>query len=143
MLYQEGTFCPDWDHRWMGSLAMDRVGNIALGFSLAGPTTSPSIRVTGRLADDPLGEMTLAEFAVQDGSGQQVGMSRWGDYSTVAVDPSDDCTLWYTQEYVASTGTYVWQTRAAAFKFDSCRPTTIFFDGFESGSASAWSVVVP
>jgi hypothetical protein len=143
VLHQEGTFSPDAEHRWMGSLAMDKVGNIALGYNLAGPTTAPSIRVAGRSATDPLGEMTLDEHHLRDGSGSQVASQRWGDYSTMAVDPDDDCTLWYTQEYTDSVGMNVWQTRVAAYRFASCVIDEIFTDGFESADTTGWSRTTP
>ena len=150
VLYQEGTYVPDADERWMGSLSMDNGGNIALGYSVSGAATSPSIRVTGRLADDPLGTMTFTELEIATGSGHQNpsgGRNRWGDYSTMSIDPSDDCTFWYTQEYITSIGTFIWKTRVAAFKFDECVPTVpadfIFSDGFESGDPGAWSNTMP
>jgi hypothetical protein len=143
VLYQEGTYSPDAEHRWMGALAMDKIGNIALGYSLAGPTTAPSIRVAGRNAGDPLGQIALSEFHLKDGNGSQVSSPRWGDYSTMAVDPVDDCTLWYTQEYTDSTGMFIWQTRVAAFRFDSCRADEIFADGFENGGTTRWTRTVP
>jgi len=143
LLFQEGTYSPDGENRWMGDLAMDTQGNIALGYNLSGPTTSPSIRVTGRLATDPPGQMTVPEIHIQDGSGYQTSSSRWGDYSTMAVDPVDDCTLWYTQEYIASSGYSIWQTRVAALRFDSCIVVEIFADGFEGGDTTRWSSTTP
>ncbi len=121
IIYQQGTYAPDADHRWMGSLAMDRVGNMALGFSVSGATTFPSIRYTGRLVSDPPGIMTQGEADVIVGSGSQLhSPGRWGDYSLLAVDPVDQCTFWYTQEYLASTSDAGWQTRVASFAFPSC-----------------------
>jgi hypothetical protein len=121
VLYQQGTYAPDADHRWMGSAAMDGSGNIALGFSVSGPATSPSIRYTGRLAGDAPGIMTQGEANLMVGSGAQTNPSgRWGDYSMLAVDPSDNCTFWYAQEYYASTSDAGWQTRVGAFQFPSC-----------------------
>ncbi len=142
VLYQEGTYSPDSEERWMGAISMDRDGNMALGYSVSSSTVSPSIRLTGRLADDPSGTMTFDETEVVTGSGHQNpsgGDNRWGDYSTMSIDPSDDCTFWYTQEYVAGTGSYIWRTRIAAFKFDQCTSDEIFSDGFEGGNTSAWS----
>ncbi len=120
-IYQQGTYAPDTDHRWMGSLAMDKAGNMALGFSISSSTTFPSIRYVGRLADDPLGTMPRAEATLIDGGGSQLHPSgRWGDYSFMAIDPTDDCTLWYTQEYYAMTSNAGWQTRIGAFQFPGC-----------------------
>jgi hypothetical protein len=120
-IYQQGTYAPDADHRWMGSAAMDGGGNIALGFSVSGPTTSPSVRYTGRLATDPPNVMTLGEADIVVGTGSQTHSSgRWGDYSTLQVDPSDDCTFWYTQEYYAVTSQIGWQTRIGSFALPGC-----------------------
>jgi hypothetical protein len=108
----------------MGSAAMDGTGNIALGFSVAGPVTSPSIRYTGRLASDPPNVMTLGEADLMVGSGSQTHASgRWGDYSTLVVDPVDDCTFWYTQEYYAVTSPFGWQTRIGSFALPGCSST--------------------
>jgi hypothetical protein len=121
-IFQQGTYAPDSDHRWMGSIAMDRQGNMALGFSVSnGTSIFPSIRYTGRLASDPLGTMAQGEATLVSGSGSQTGSaSRWGDYSDMTVDPSDDCTFWYTTEYMPTTGTASWQTRVGSFKFPGC-----------------------
>ena len=97
---QQGTYAPDADHRWMGSAAMNGAGDIALGYSVSSAVTFPSIRFTGRLDGDPAGQLTVAEGTIIDGGGVQTHSSgRWGDYSNLTVDPRDDCTFWYTQEY--------------------------------------------
>ncbi|MBI5565986.1 MAG: carboxypeptidase regulatory-like domain-containing protein, partial [Chloroflexi bacterium] len=121
-IYQQGTYAPaDGQYRWMGSVAMDHVGNIALGYSVASSTVYPSIRYAGRLSTDPLGTLPQAEASIIEGSGAQTGTgSRWGDYSDMTVDPVDDCTFWYTNEYIQTTGTAPWQTRVASFKFPNC-----------------------
>ena len=120
-VYQQGTYAPDSSYRWMGSLAMDRTGNIALGYSVSSANSFPSIRYTGRLAGDPLGVMTQGEGTVVAGGGSQNGgLSRWGDYTSMSVDPADDCTFWYTDEYLASSGSFNWHTRIASFRFPSC-----------------------
>ena len=145
LLYQEGTYAPDADSRWMGSIAMDNDGNIALGYSVASSATFPSIRYAGRLAEDPLGLMPQAEVSVVSGGGSQTSdTERWGDYSTMSIDPSDDCSFWYTQEYIAADGAYNWRTRIASFKFPSCTGISdaVFSDGFESGGWDEWSAVV-
>ncbi|RLE19746.1 MAG: hypothetical protein DRJ65_19750 [Acidobacteria bacterium] len=146
VLYQEGTYVPDADERWMGAVSMDSSGNIAMGYSVSGAVISPSIRATGRLADDPLGTMTFSELEIATGSGHQNpsgDQNRWGDYSTMSIDPSDDCTFWYTQEYITGIGSFLWRTRIAAFKFDECITDSIFADGFESSDIGAWSVATP
>ena len=120
-IYQQGTYAPDADHRWMGSIALDKAGNIALGYSVSGPSLYPSVRYTGRLATDPLGTLPQGETTLKDGTGSQLSTTgRWGDYSMMAVDPTDDCTFWYTQEYYASTSNAGWRTHVGSFKFASC-----------------------
>jgi PKD repeat protein len=116
-IYQQGTYAPaDGNQRWMASVAMNGAGDIALGYSIAGGI-SPSIRYTGRQAGDPLGTMTIPETTIITGSGSQAGTDRWGDYSAMAVDPVDDFTFWYTQEYVNPGGNFAWRTRIASFDF--------------------------
>ena len=121
-IYQTGTFAPDDGlHRWMGSIAMDAVGNMAVGYSVSNSSTYPSIRYAGRLVGDPLGDMAQGEGSIISGNGSQTSSySRWGDYSMMAVDPVDDCTFWFTSEYYASTSDRSWQTRIASFKFPTC-----------------------
>ncbi len=120
-IFQQGTYAPDATHRWMGSLAMDAAGNIALGYSASSASVYPSIRYAGRLAGDPAGTLAQAETTLQAGGGSQThDAGRWGDYSMMVVDPSDDCTFWYTQEYYATTSPMGWRTRIGAFRFPSC-----------------------
>jgi len=117
---QQSTFAPDTNFRWMGSIAMDQSGDMALGYSVSSTTVSPSIRFTGRTPADPVNTME-AETNVMTGTGSQNGtLTRWGDYSAMSVDPVDDCTFWYTQEYMKTTGTFNWNTRIANFKFPGC-----------------------
>ena len=121
-IYQQSTYAPDADHRWMGSVAMDRVGNLAVGFSVSNnATVYPSIRYAGRLNSDPLGQLAQGEATIIDGGGSQTSTSgRWGDYSSLTVDPVDDCTFWFTTEYMETTSEKNWQTRVGSFKFDNC-----------------------
>ena len=120
-IYQQGTYAPDTNHRWMGSVALDSAGNMALGFSVVGPSTFPSVRYTGRLAADPPNLMTLGETDLVVGTGSQTNSTgRWGDYSSMVVDPADDCTFWYTQEYYATTSDAGWQTRIGSFSLPNC-----------------------
>ena len=122
-VYQQGTYAPDSSFRWMGSIAMDGNGNIALGYSKSSSSMYPSIGITGRLATDPLGTMG-AEDLFTAGGGSQVGSgSRWGDYSTMSIDPVDDCTFWYTQEYYSETASFEFKTRIGAFRFAGCTNT--------------------
>jgi hypothetical protein len=118
-LYQEGTYQPDDLYRWMGSLAVDGDGNMALGYSVSSETMMPAIRYAGRLFGEIPGTLPQAETSLIEGTGVQVGITRWGDYSAMTVDPVDDCTFWYTQEYYAVTGSN-WQTRIGSFRFPSC-----------------------
>ncbi len=120
-IYQQGVVAPDASHRWMGSVAMDGAGNIAAGYSVSSSTIYPSIRYTGRLASDPLGTMPQGEAEIIAGTGAQTStFYRWGDYSMLAVDPTDDCTFWFTTEYYNVTSTSSWRTRVGAFKFPEC-----------------------
>jgi hypothetical protein len=118
--YQQGTYSPDSNHRWMGSAASDLNGNIGLGYSISGNQVHPGIRYTGRLVTDPKGTLPQGEAVIMNGTGSQNGSQRWGDYSALTVDPTDDCTYWYTTEYIATTGSFNWRTRIASFKFPSC-----------------------
>ena len=114
-LFQEGTYSPDVVPRWMGAIAMDGDGNIALGYNVVSPTTFAGLRYAGRLAADAPGtlraETVLAAGAATNSS------TRYGDYAQMSVDPADDCTFWFTGEY---NPTSQWRTRLGAFKFDSC-----------------------
>ncbi|NUM43460.1 MAG: carboxypeptidase regulatory-like domain-containing protein, partial [Anaerolineales bacterium] len=119
-LYQEGTYAPNSDHRWMGSIAMDGSGNIALGYSVSSTTTAPSIRYATRLRTDPLGTLQ-AEATGLASTGVQTGVVRWGDYSAMSVDPADSCTFWYTTEYHETSDTgFSWNTRVIVFKLPEC-----------------------
>jgi hypothetical protein len=121
---QQGTYSPDANYRWMPSLAVDRLGNMAVGYSVSSSTQHPDIRYAGRLAGDPLGTLGQGETTVIVGKGSQTSCfagtcSRWGDYSAMTVDPVDDCTFWYTTEYYVADGGD-WQTRIASFRFPAC-----------------------
>src|SRR5271157_3118296 len=119
-VYQQGTFAPDSNYRWMGSIAMDSAQDIALGYSISSSSLYPSISYTGRVATDPLGTME-AEASIVSGSGSQTGTSnRWGDYTSMALDAADDCTFWYTNQYYQVTASFGWSTRLTSFKFPGC-----------------------
>jgi len=118
-VFQQGTFAPDANTRWMGSIAMDQAGNIGLGYTVGSSTVFPSVFITGRVPSDPAGTMETEQQVVA-GSGSQTSPTRWGDYSAMTVDPFDDCTFWYTQEYSKTTGSFSWNTRIANFKFSTC-----------------------
>jgi subtilisin-like proprotein convertase family protein len=121
---EQATFAPDTHNRFMGSAAMDNGGNLAVGYSVSSTTVFPSIRYAGRLATDPPNGLFQGENILQAGSFSQVSTaSRWGDYSSLNVDPTDDCTFWYTQEYYAADNpatTIEWQTKIGKFKFAEC-----------------------
>jgi len=122
-VYQQSTFAPDAHHRWMGSAAMNGQGEIGLGYSISSTSLYPSIRYTGRLPGDPLGQMTRGEGSIVNGGGYQTHTSgRWGDYSMLAVDPLDDCTFWFTSQYYQTTSSYGWQTRVGKFQLSTCTP---------------------
>jgi hypothetical protein len=110
----------------MGSVAMDGQGNMALGFSASSSSIFPQIRYTGRMAGDPLNMMTLGEATIIAGNGAQTDtVNRWGDYSDMTVDPVDDQTFWYTQEYYDTTSTFNWRTRIASFKLATAVSDTV------------------
>jgi len=117
---QQSTYAPaDSVHRWMGSIAMDRSGNIALGYSASSSTQYAAIRYAGRLSSDPLSTLPQTEVTMTVSTGPQTSSTRWGDYSMLGVDPQDGCTFWYTQEYHGASGLN-WKTRIGSFKFPSC-----------------------
>jgi len=120
-VFQESTYQPDSTWRWMGSIAMDKAGGIALGFSASNGSISPQIRYAGRLGSDPLNTLGQGEATLFSGSGSQTGTSsRWGDYSDMTVDPGDDCTFWYTTEYYTVTMQFSWHTRIGSFQLPGC-----------------------
>jgi subtilase family serine protease len=150
-VFQSGTFAPDTKSRWVPSIAMDQSGDIALGYSLSSSGVFPSIAYTGRVPTDALGTME-AETIIHTGSGSQTGgLSRWGDYTSMAIDPVDDCTFWYTNEYLPSNGSFNWATRIASFSFPSCgsslpdidtAPASLAFGNVNQGSSKDLAVTV-
>jgi hypothetical protein len=121
-VYQQGTYAPDTSYRWMPSLAVNKFGDMAIGYSTSSSTMYPSIRYAGRLAGDALNTLGQTENTLIAGAGSQSGgYSRWGDYSSMSVDPVDDCTFWYTTEYYETTGSS-WQTRIGSFRLPGCGP---------------------
>jgi len=117
---QQGTFSPDTTYRWMASIAEDKNQDIGLGYSASSSSIHPAIRYTGRVPSDPSGTMeTEASQLVGTGS-QLSGLSRWGDYSAMQVDPSDDCTFWYVDQYEKVSGTFNWNTNIGSFAFTGC-----------------------
>lgn len=119
-VYQQGTFAPDQKSRWMPSIAMDQSGDIAVGYSVSSNVVNPGIRYAGRLSTDPLGTLET-EVNIVIGNGVQTTTYRWGDYSGMSVDPADECTFWYTNQYLPTTGDFNWTTKITSFKFPSCK----------------------
>jgi hypothetical protein len=120
-MFQQGTFAPDdRTNRWMGSIAMDGGGNIALGYSVSSKIVPPGIRYVSRLRDDPPGKMGY-EKALFDGRGSQTQLSRWGGNSSMTVDPTAPCTFWYTNEYLPANGSLNWRTRITSFRLPGCK----------------------
>ena len=141
-IYQQGTYQPGSDSRWMGSIAMDGYGNIGLGYSVSSSSVYPSIRYVGRYKNDPLGQMTVTEQTITSGSGYQSGSAgRWGDYSTMSIDPIDDATFWYTTEYVQTSGTVNWKTRIASFTLGFDLSVKVFLEGPYSGIFSGEGIM--
>jgi hypothetical protein len=120
-IYQQGTFSPDNENRWMGSIAMGGNGNIALGYSVSSSSTFPSLYYTGRSPSAAPGEMNFSEIKIIGGTSSQSGINRWGDYSAMSVDPTDDTTFWYTSEYHRSS----WKTRIISFNFGPIQPPSV------------------
>ncbi len=117
-VHQQSTYQPDSTHRWMGSLAVDSQGNMAVGYSASSNSIDPQIRYAGRLSTDALNTLGQGEATLIAGTGSQTTYNRWGDYSAMTIDP-DGCTFWYTTEYLISTGTN-WQTRIGSFSMPGC-----------------------
>ena len=121
-MYQQGVFAPDDDHRWMGSAALDGMGNLALVYSVSNSDMHPAIRYAGRLVTDPLNQLTQGEATLYQGPASSISTYyRWGDYSMIGVDPTDTCTFWLTSEYMLTQGVRTWATRIGAFQFGNCQ----------------------
>jgi hypothetical protein len=119
-LHQQGTYAPDGFFRWMASPAMDARGNIGIGYSFGGTSNFAGQRFAGRLADDPPGRLTRRETVLVEGEAAQNAM-RWEDYTQTAIDPSDDCTIWYVGDYLRKDAT-TYSTRIGAFRLPGCGP---------------------
>lgn len=122
VIRQQGTFSPSADYRWMGSAAMDKTGGIAVGYNISNASTiRPSLRYAYRAPLDPLGTMGN-ETSILVGTGSQLtNLARWGDYSTISIDPVDGCTMVFTGEYIPSNGTFNWNTYIFSFKLSTCQ----------------------
>jgi hypothetical protein len=131
-VFQSGTFAPDASWRWMPSMAMDQNQDIAVGYSKSSATAGdyPSLVYAGRTPTDPAGTLE-SEVVLKQGQGSQSsgGVSRWGDYTSMTVDPTDDCTFWFSEEYLKTTGDnsgFNWSTAIGSFKFPGCNTTPNF-----------------
>lgn len=140
-LYQQGTHSPDTTHRFMPSIAMDQDGNIAIGYSVTSGSVFPSIRYAVRSAGDPLGTLRSETELIAGGGSQTHSAARWGDYSSMELDPADDCTFWFTTEYLEATGSAPWKTRVGTLRIPGC-DDLLMHTGFESGTTGAWSLTV-
>ena len=120
-VYQQSTYAPsDGLSRWMGSIASDKAGNLALGYSTSSSSAYPAIRYSYRIPTDTLNRIGSEQLLWQGTGSQTSGLNRWGDYSAMSVDPVDDCTFWYTNEYLPSNGSFNWHTRIGSFKLNGC-----------------------
>jgi len=142
---QEGTYAPDSNFRWMGSMARDKVGNILVGYSESSSSMFPGIYVAGRTPSDAAGTLE-PELLLVAGAGSQPDTSnRWGDYSAMRID-QDGCTFWYTTEYYKVTQTFDWSTQIGSFQFAGCaggggpqvslKPTALKFKATSVGTQS-------
>ncbi len=130
-LFQQGTYAPDAPHapyapkapgfRWMASPAMDKAGNIGIGYSFGDAMSFAGQRFAARRAGDPLGQLTLREAVLVEGEAAQTSTLRWQDYTQTAIDPSDDCTIWYVGDYVKKDASS-YSTRIGAFRIPGCTP---------------------
>lgn len=124
-MYQNATYNPDGNDRWMSSIAMDKAGNMMMGYSVSSAAMKPAVRVTGRLRSDIRNQMR-AEQSLIEGTGAQTvrssgtALTRWGDYTTMQVDPADDCTFWFIGQYLAADGVFNWRTRVGSYRFANC-----------------------
>ena len=143
VIHQEGTYSPDNVNRWMGSIAMDRVGNMLLGYSVSdAASVSPGIRITGRMAADPLGTLPQGEGTIVAGAGALTTGNRWGDYSAMVVDPADNCTFWYTTEYTNAVSATTWVSRISSVRFPGCVAPAASYD-FEGDGKTDVSIFRP
>lgn len=123
-IFQSGTFVAPGTSTfaWMSSASIDSAGNIGLGYSVSSATTRPAIHFTGRVPSDAAGVMSQGDNNLLTSGGVQTGsnLSRWGDYASMSVDPTDDCTFFFTTEYIPTDGAFNWRTRVGSFKLPGC-----------------------
>lgn len=119
-LHQQGTYAPDRFFRWMASPAIDRFGNIGIGYSFGGTPHFAGQRFAGRSPADPPGLLAMRETVLVEGEAAQTNTLRWEDYTTTAIDPSDDCTVWYVGDYLKKAAAS-YSTKIGAFRMSGCR----------------------
>ena len=141
-IFQESTYQPDSTWRWLGSAAMDGNGNLAVGFSASSSSFNPQIRYAGRNVGDPLNTLT-SEKTLYAGTGSQTGGSSWGTYSCLTIDPVDDTTFWYTNEYYESNSPFAWRTRIGSFRFPSAPVAQSAFSRKMHGGAGTFDLPLP
>jgi hypothetical protein len=145
-LYQQGTYAPDDSYRWMASAAMDRTGNIGIGYSFGGTPNFVGQRFAARMAADPLGQLSFHETVLASGQGVQARGNRWTDYATTAMDPSDDCTFWYVGDYFKE-GAALLTTKIGGFRLPGCLQRKLngsaFFDANHNGKRDAGETGLP
>lgn len=120
VLDQQGTYAPDNFYRWMPSIDMDKLGDIGAGYSFGGTPNFAGQRFAARLASDPKGIFTFHETVLAEGEASQTNTLRWEDYTTTAMDPSDDCTFWYVGDYIKF-GAPTYSTRIGSFRIPGCQ----------------------
>lgn len=154
-IVEEGLYSPDADSRWMGAINIDAGGNIGLGYNVSSATINPKLRITGRTPSDPAGTLRDEQDCTPATTGSQTGTfggrGRWGDYASMSVDPTDDCTFWFTGEYFAATSSGSWSTRVCSFKFEECgepeftlvseTPTRVEMCGADAGPDPSWRLL--
>ncbi|MEI6590897.1 MAG: IPT/TIG domain-containing protein, partial [Actinomycetes bacterium] len=142
-LYQSNTYNPNAKHRWMPSVAMDRMGNIAMVYSVSSASMNPSIALAAHSYDASLGVIDTGETTLKAGTGSQTGdLTRWGDYAAIAVDPDDDCTFWSASQYIASNGEFNWQTWISKYKLANCTPPAPEISSITSSGAIGSTITI-
>ena len=119
-VFQQGTYAPNTSTRWMGSISQDKNGNFGIGYSVSSTNIRPSLRYAVRGPADVAGTLGAENDIIAGTGSQNGGLTRWGDYAAMTVDPVDDCTFWFTSEYMKTTGSFNWNTRIASFKVAGC-----------------------
>ena len=120
VIFQQGTYAPSTTTRWMGAMAQDKNGNFLLGYSASSNSIRPSLRVAARAPTDAAGTLGVENTVIVGTGVQTGGLSRWGDYSAMSVDPVDNCTFWFTSEYLKANGSFNWNTRIASVRLAGC-----------------------